>query len=572
MTSYSILHGVLQSIPCSIECKIVGQILLDHPLSYALTATVDVPALPVETPENPFVTPANIQTIEAFMNRVGYQGVVDKVDIPMEQPQPVVFTQGTHRSTPRAIRSSSVFASPHERKKRKQIAGESSSPRKSLKVTIKQNKYSHLPGALRMMCRSQGYMIKNVKQKCVTNAKFWKTHEQLNQVLKIGVSQLAEKATNDLIESNMKPRIVQSILEDRDAYRSKVLKRKFEKYSTSNTSCREDYFHSKHDEHQDDDALSEREKRVKRHKSTKRSKSVRGSSSKHSTKDSTTYVSKQQSQQQEWDAWEEEIFLMEMRIEATLKDLLSDQFRNVEEYAYHLEQSTNFMENQIVWESKQKDIPRTRSKTPEKKYILSLNKIHAEEFPKPDLEEKLNRWVRKKFKTFNEEARLSIQHWKDSWYKRVSKQNQKKVRKNPEDYYLNHKITKVVRIVTDQLYGLDFMEQILVMRANNKPESFYEADFKYLNKNDIEDLYYLYRSRKIDNREIKLMNSLITFIRNRVIWERVHDFQLGIESYQIRVNLTAPTLTFPRIEEYAPYSTVDKPQTGLIYLNSKDEK
>ncbi|GJT99651.1 hypothetical protein Tco_1109990, partial [Tanacetum coccineum] len=33
----------------------------------------------VETPENPFVTPVNIETIEAFMNRVGYQGVVDKV-------------------------------------------------------------------------------------------------------------------------------------------------------------------------------------------------------------------------------------------------------------------------------------------------------------------------------------------------------------------------------------------------------------------------------------------------------------------------------------------------------------
>ncbi|GJR39490.1 hypothetical protein Tco_1215174 [Tanacetum coccineum] len=53
-----------QSIPCSPECKIVGQILLDHPLSYALIATADVPDfvyivdmfrdilhLPVETPE-----------------------------------------------------------------------------------------------------------------------------------------------------------------------------------------------------------------------------------------------------------------------------------------------------------------------------------------------------------------------------------------------------------------------------------------------------------------------------------------------------------------------------------------
>ncbi|GJU16473.1 retrovirus-related pol polyprotein from transposon TNT 1-94 [Tanacetum coccineum] len=111
---------VLQSIPCSPECKIVGLILLDHCLSHALTATADVPAmylqqfwrtvskvpdtedtikfmldtqkftytadmfrdtlhLPVETPKNPFVSPTNIHTIEAFMNRIGYQCVVDKV-------------------------------------------------------------------------------------------------------------------------------------------------------------------------------------------------------------------------------------------------------------------------------------------------------------------------------------------------------------------------------------------------------------------------------------------------------------------------------------------------------------
>ncbi|GJU18586.1 hypothetical protein Tco_1146552 [Tanacetum coccineum] len=93
-------YVVLQSIPCSPECKIVGQILLDHSLSYALTTTADVPAvfkmdtqeitytvdmfrdtlkLPVETLENPFVVPATIKIIESFMHMVGYQGVVDKV-------------------------------------------------------------------------------------------------------------------------------------------------------------------------------------------------------------------------------------------------------------------------------------------------------------------------------------------------------------------------------------------------------------------------------------------------------------------------------------------------------------
>ncbi|GJU84312.1 hypothetical protein Tco_1291858 [Tanacetum coccineum] len=34
--------------------------------------------LPVETPENPFVAPVNIEIIESFMQSVGYQGVVDK--------------------------------------------------------------------------------------------------------------------------------------------------------------------------------------------------------------------------------------------------------------------------------------------------------------------------------------------------------------------------------------------------------------------------------------------------------------------------------------------------------------
>ncbi|GKB26213.1 hypothetical protein Tco_0865614, partial [Tanacetum coccineum] len=175
---------------------------------------------------------------------------------------------------------------------------------------------------------------------------------------------------------------------------------------------------------------------------------------------------------------------------------------------------------QKVWESKQEDIRRSIPKalvfygsqrnlnepprylydknlfflknrnTEEKKYILSLHKIHTESFPKADLEEKMNRWVRKEFKNFNEDVLL---------------------------------ITEVVRITTDQLYGLDFMEQIIMMRENDKPNSFSEADFKYLNKNDIEDLYYLCRNKNVNYRETKLMNSLIAFIRSRVIWERVHD-------------------------------------------------
>ncbi|GJY22378.1 retrovirus-related pol polyprotein from transposon TNT 1-94 [Tanacetum coccineum] len=129
--------------------------------------------------ENLFFAPTNINTIETFMNIVGYQGVVDKKkesiqyprfikliiadlmkkfpnipkrleedyhsikdDVPLmildESPQPVVSTQGTNRNTPRAPSMPTISASPREPKKRKQTAGESSSRR----ITIKRKKQS----------------------------------------------------------------------------------------------------------------------------------------------------------------------------------------------------------------------------------------------------------------------------------------------------------------------------------------------------------------------------------------------------------------------------------------------
>ncbi|GJS84902.1 retrovirus-related pol polyprotein from transposon TNT 1-94 [Tanacetum coccineum] len=393
---------------------------------YTVDMFRDTLQLLVKTHENPFVAPTNIHTIEAFMNRVGYQGVVDKINIlqlfhavinrtyvdyaallwwdflnnmfqkkeAIQYPRftkliiadlmkkfpnipkridedyhsikddvPLVSVYTTGNVSVRGMLILDAFLTAEIRetddfkeyeavfmkvafpmnqptKKRKQTVGESSSPRKLLKITIKQKqivkkddddsedriepkshkdnpefvndddkaeeKHSNDIGALRKMCRHQGYMIQYMERKCVTTAKFWETHNKIDDILHEIVPQIAENVTNDLIEANLKPCIANTIIEDRDAFRSEALRRKFEKTSPSNTSCKEDDFHSQHDEHQDDDAPPEGEKRVKRSKGSKRSKSARGSLSKHSSKDFTKYVSKQQSQQQEWDAWEEE--------------------------------------------------------------------------------------------------------------------------------------------------------------------------------------------------------------------------------------------------------------------------
>ncbi|GKD39764.1 hypothetical protein Tco_1259971, partial [Tanacetum coccineum] len=113
---------------------------------------------------------------------------------------------------------------------------------------------------------------------------------------------------------------------------------------------------------------------------------------------------------------------------------------------------------------------------------------------------------------------------------------------------------------------------IITRRANGSIVSITELDYKNLNKNDIEDMYLLIINGKVDYYdETGLLWSISVFIRSTVIWERVHDFQLGVESYQEKVNLTAPTITFPGIKKYEMFSIVIEPMYGIIYKNSKKE-
>nr|GEW36065.1 hypothetical protein [Tanacetum cinerariifolium] len=143
--------------------------------------------------------------------------------------------------------------------------------------------------------------------------------------------------------------------------------------------------------------------------------------------------------------------------------------------------------------------------TKEKKYVLSPHKIHATSFLENDLKERLTRW-------------------------RFYITKQRKERSDLKEVFLDHKIGEVVRITTGQKYGTDFMEEIIVKRDENKLYTFLEADFKNLNKDDIEDMYYLCLNGKVKYHENGLLNSLIVFLRSYFIWERVHDYHLRIMS------------------------------------------
>ncbi|GKC26037.1 hypothetical protein Tco_1028187 [Tanacetum coccineum] len=151
------------------------------------------------------------------------------------------------------------------------------------------------------------------------------------------------------------------------------------------------------------------------------------------------------------------------------------------------------------------------------KIELSLHKFLVVNFPDDDIEERTFRWVDKYVKRFNPYARYGVEHWKNPHAKIFYIKKQQEPGKPKEEIYSNSKIVD-------------------------------------------------------DYAKTGLLWLLSVFIRSTVIWERVHDFQPGVESYQQQVNLTAPTITFPGIKKYKVFSIISEPIYGIIYKNSKKEK
>ncbi|GJR22737.1 retrovirus-related pol polyprotein from transposon TNT 1-94 [Tanacetum coccineum] len=295
--------------------------------------------------------------------------------------------------------------------------------------------------------------------------------------------------------------------------------------------------------------------------------------------------------------------------EAKLKKMANEMLRqrctSGDEHQYHIDQMKNFLQSDIVWESRKEilDSPHPRKATPlvlscqrnpdapalslinqdllylkkgnsgPEKIVLSLHKFPAVIFNDDDIEERTSRWVNKCVKKFNPYARYGVEHWKNPHAKIFYIRKQKEPGRPKEEIYSNSKIVQVIKTYWELGHEHKFITEIVARRANDCIVSITEPDYKNLNKNDIEDIYLLIMNGKVpDYADTGLLWSLSVFIRSSVIWERVHDFQLGIESYQQKVNLTAPTMTFPGIEEYEVFSIVYEPVHGIIYKNSKKEK
>nr|GEW42854.1 hypothetical protein [Tanacetum cinerariifolium] len=141
---------------------------------------------------------------------------------------------------------------------------------------------------------------------------------------------------------------------------------------------------------------------------------------------------------------------------------------------------------------------------------------------------------------------------------------------------LEYHLEEVYKATTDQLdwvnpegqqYPHNLLQPLLLIPDNR-------GNFKRLRLQDIEDMLLLLVQGKLTNLTIEerfaFNVSLRIFTRSIIIQRRVEDLQLGVESYQKRLNFTKPDTYRSDLKRREAYTAYSNPR-GFIYQN-KDKK
>ncbi|GJV35718.1 hypothetical protein Tco_1408195 [Tanacetum coccineum] len=147
-------------------------------------------------------------------------------------------------------------------------------------------------------------------------------------------------------------------------------------------------------------------------------------------------------------------------------------------------------------------------------------------------------------------------------------------RESARDVYYKCRIIVVTKLQIVEWHGYKHLDWITVRRDDDKLYTFKEGDFKMLFLQDIKDMLILLAQGKLTNLNVEYRLafgvSLRMFTRSIVIQRRVEDLQLGVESYQKKINITNPDTYKYDLKRRDAYTTYSNPK-GFIYQN-KDKK
>nr|GEU67551.1 hypothetical protein [Tanacetum cinerariifolium] len=138
------------------------------------------------------------------------------------------------------------------------------------------------------------------------------------------------------------------------------------------------------------------------------------------------------------------------------------------------------------------------------------------------------------------------------------------------DVYSKRRIIAVTELKIVEWHNYKHFDWITVRIDNDKLYKFKEGEFKRLRIQDIEDMLLLLVQGKLTNLTVEerfaFNVSLRMFTRSIVIQRRVEDLQLGVESYQEKLNLTRPDTYRSNLKRKEAYNAYSNPR-GFIYQN-----
>ncbi|GJY28514.1 hypothetical protein Tco_0404281 [Tanacetum coccineum] len=175
----------------------------------------------------------------------------------------------------------------------------------------------------------------------------------------------------------------------------------------------------------------------------------------------------------------------------------------------------------------------------QRKIALSLSKLKAARYLDFGLEELVpSLWVESE-REYDISAVYGITHW---WFRRkefyINKHSEPSAR---EAVRSQMRILSVISVKVFEKYGYNYLREIILRRADYQEYKISEKDFKNLHPNDFEDL------------------------------NRVGDLQLGIESYQTKINLERPNWDATDYYFKEDYTIVPKPR-AIVYRDKNDQR
>ncbi|GJR26012.1 hypothetical protein Tco_1102244 [Tanacetum coccineum] len=128
---------------------------------------------------------------------------------------------------------------------------------------------------------------------------------------------------------------------------------------------------------------------------------------------------------------------------------------------------------------------------------------------------------------------------------------------------ISHWREQLTHVSVMRKHGYGYLEENVVRRADNALYRFKKGDFSQLRINDIKDLLILVVQNWLTNLSgddvADLEIALRMFTRSLVIQKQVEDLQLGVKSFQKKINVTKPDTTRPNLRKRHPYTPYKDP-------------